>query len=287
MDQRYRQLETLPPEQPFEFSQASLQDDIDCPRRFQLRYIRRLRWPAPQSEPLKENEAHIRRGERFHRLAQQALTGLPPERLARVAGSDPDPALARWWGHFAALLPELLTGKPRAEVMLSAPIGQHRLLAKYDLIQMHPDGRAVIYDWKTHLIRPRRGLMENRMQTRVYPTLLAHAGSGFNDGRAIVPELIEMVYWFAEFPDRPERFTFDTPRLESDWRELDAHIAAISARSPQDFPLAEDEKRCRFCVYRSYCDRGIQAGLLAESEEDPEPAEFASIDFDQIGEIAF
>jgi len=31
---------------PFTFSQSSLQDYYDCPRRFELRYLSRLIWPA-------------------------------------------------------------------------------------------------------------------------------------------------------------------------------------------------------------------------------------------------
>ena len=39
----------LPPQ--FAFSQSSLQDYMDCPRRFQLRYLDRLIYPAAESEP--------------------------------------------------------------------------------------------------------------------------------------------------------------------------------------------------------------------------------------------
>ena len=45
---------TLPPT--FQFSQNSLQDYVDCPRRFQLRYLLRQPWPAVESEPLSEYE---------------------------------------------------------------------------------------------------------------------------------------------------------------------------------------------------------------------------------------
>jgi hypothetical protein len=287
MDQSKLRPQTLDPNRPFDFSQASLQDYIDCPRRFHLRYVQRLRWPAPQAEPLAENEAHIRRGERFHRLAQQALAGVPPERLALAAAADPDPALTRWWDNFAALLPTLQQGRTWAEIMLVGPLGRHRLLAKYDLVQILPDGRALIYDWKTLLVRPRRANLEARMQTLVYPALLARAGAGLNDRRPIPAEQIEMIYWYAEFPDRPERFNFTPQKLERDWRALEDLAVEIAALPADGFPRTEEEKRCRFCVYRSLCARGVEAGLLAESEEDPEQDDTLEINFEQIGEIGF
>lgn len=287
MDQSRVRPQTLPNLRPFTFSQASLQDYLDCARRFQLRYLQQLHWPAPQAEPVQENEAHIRRGERFHRLAEQALAGVPTTQLARAAAADPDPALVRWWDHFAALLPTLQTGKLRAEVVLSAPLNRHRLLAKYDLVQTTPDGRAIIYDWKTHLFRPKRSTLESRLQTLVYPAVLARAGAGFNAGKPFSADAIEMVYWFAEFPDRPERFSFSAGKLERDWQDLEALAVEIAALPADGFPRTEDEKRCRFCVYRSLCARGVEAGLLAESEEDPETDDEIHIDFEQVGEIGF
>ena len=81
----------------FTFSQSSLQDYADCPRRFQLRYLNRLLYPAAESEPALENERHQQEGQYFHRLAQQYLLGIPAEKLARLANT---PNLHRWWENF-------------------------------------------------------------------------------------------------------------------------------------------------------------------------------------------
>ena len=51
----------------FRFSQASLTDYLDCPRRFQLRYLLEQAWPAVESEPLLERERLAELGRRFHR----------------------------------------------------------------------------------------------------------------------------------------------------------------------------------------------------------------------------
>ena len=57
----------------FQFSQASLQDYVECARRFQLRYVERVAWPAPQAQPIFEYEQRLERGQVFHRLVQQQL----------------------------------------------------------------------------------------------------------------------------------------------------------------------------------------------------------------------
>ena len=288
MDQSKLRKTTLEAGRPFDFSQASLQDYLDCPKRFQLRYLLQLHWPAPQVEPIRENEAAVRRGERFHHLAQQALVGVPLERLELAAAADPDPALARWWSHFQALLPSLQDGKRSVETLLAAPLGKHRLLAKYDLVQILPEeGKAVIYDWKTGPHPPKRASLARRMQTRVYPYLLARAGAALNARQPILPARIEMVYWFAEFPDQVERFVYSDRRFGEDERELSGLIAEIAGLTEDQFPKTDDEKRCRFCVYRSLCARGAQAGLFSESEEDLQPEGELEINFDQIGEIGF
>ncbi len=79
---------------PFSFSQSSLQDYSDCARRFQLRYIDQLHWPAVESEPVVENERRMLEGQIFHRMVQQHLLGVPKEKLERMANSS---NLQRWW----------------------------------------------------------------------------------------------------------------------------------------------------------------------------------------------
>ena len=46
----------------FSFSQASLQDFEVCRRRFYLRYVLGLRWPASPAEPIDEHERRVRWG---------------------------------------------------------------------------------------------------------------------------------------------------------------------------------------------------------------------------------
>jgi len=276
-------------------SQSSLQDYVDCARRFQLRYLERLSYPAVESEPALENEKHVQEGEYFHRLAQQYLIGIPAEQVAKLANT---PNLQKWWGNFLAasdlrgLTPlRSASGALRkdlgglyTETSLSAPLGSFRLLAKYDLIAIE-NNKATIYDWKTYRKRPRNEWLAARMQTHVYRALLVKAGAHLNNGKPLEPEQIEMIYWFADFPDEPARFPYTSAQFQRDSDlliKLSEEVASASS-----YPLTEDRQKCLYCTYRSYCERGIHAGDLEEAEAEMEAEELFDVNFEQIGEIAF
>ncbi len=164
-------------------SQSSLQDYNDCPRRFELRYLEQLAYPAIETEPALENEKHQQEGEYFHRLAQQHLIGIPAEQVAKFANTD---NLQRWWDNY--INAKDLTGLKdlsglKTEITLSAPLGKFRLVAKYDLIGFDGD-KVYIYDWKTYRKRPKNEWLAVRWQTRVYRALLVQAGAHFNGGNA-------------------------------------------------------------------------------------------------------
>ncbi len=273
--------------QPFQLttlSQSSLQDYVDCAQRFKLRYLDRLSYPAVETEPALENEKHQQEGEYFHRLVQQHLIGIPAEQITKFANT---PNLQRWWENFQNA--KDLTGlrglsSVYPEATLSAPLGKHRLLAKYDLIALQ-DGKAIIYDWKTYRKRPRNEWLAARMQTRVYRALLVQAGAHLNNGKPFEPEQIEMIYWFADFPEEPACFPYTTVQFKRDWDlliKLSEEVASASS-----YPLTEDRQKCAFCTYRSYCERGIRAGDMDQAEVEMEAEELFDVNFEQIGEIAF
>jgi CRISPR/Cas system-associated exonuclease Cas4 (RecB family) len=265
----------------FTFSQSSLQDYADCPRRFQLRYIEQLTWPAVEMEPALENERRQQEGLLFHRLAQQRLLGLPEEKLARLANT---PDLGRWWSNWQDFRSLADFGSLYPELTLSAPLGEHRLLATYDLVAVQPGPKACIYDWKTYRKRPRDEWMAARLQTRVYRALLIQAGAHLNNGQSFAPEQVEMIYWYADFPAEPARFPYTATQYRRDWDALSALATEIAAR--RDFPLAADEAKCAYCPYRSYCNRGAQAGQADDREAETE-LESIELNFEQIQEIEF
>jgi CRISPR/Cas system-associated exonuclease Cas4 (RecB family) len=266
-------------------SQSSLQDYADCPRRFQLRYLDRLVYPAVEAEPALENEKHQQEGEYFHRLVQQHQLGIPAEKVGRLANT---PNLQRWWDNYLATFkfPET----PQAiypELNLSAPLGSFRLLAKFDLVARLPDGKIIIYDWKTYRKRPKNEFLAIRWQTRVYRALLARAGTQLNGGQPFAPEQIEMIYWFSDFPAEPAHFPYTAAQSKRDWDALEKLAAEISTSSDSStrlttsFPLTDDEQKCAYCTYRSYCNRGVKAGEGDEAEVETG----LEINLEQIGEI--
>ena len=265
---------------------------MDCAQRFKLRYLDRLSYPAVETEPTLENEKHQQEGEYFHRLVQQHLIGIPAEQVAKFANT---PNLQRWWENFQNS--KDLTGLRNLtglypEATLSAPLGKYRLLAKYDLIALQ-DGKATIYDWKTYRKRPRNEWLAARMQTRVYQALLVKAGAHLNNGKPFdklratpfEPEQIEMIYWFADFPTEPARFAYTSAQFKRDW-DLLIRLSDEITTAPS-YPLTEDRQKCLYCTYRSYCERGIQAGTMEQAETEMEAEELFDVNFEQIGEIAF
>jgi predicted RecB family nuclease len=264
----------------FAFSQTSLQDYNDCPRRFQLRYIDQLHWPAVETESILENERRQREGQHFHRMVQQNLIGLPTEKLS-PSGQSLD--LSRWWEHYLSTNFNFDGYSLFPELTLAAPVGIHRLLAKYDLIAIKPGEKVLIYDWKTSLKRPKDEWMAARMQTRVYRAMLVHAGAYLNGNNPFPPEQIEMIYWYAEYPIEPAHFPYNSTQYKRDWDALTGLITEIS--NHRHFPLTDDEKKCAYCPYRSYCNRGLKAGTMDEMAESEES--LIDINFEQIAEIEY
>ncbi|MBC7871711.1 MAG: PD-(D/E)XK nuclease family protein [Chitinophagaceae bacterium] len=268
----------------FQFTQSNLQDYVECARRFELRYLQKLKWPAVETEPIADREYHMRQGAAFHHLIHQYLVGVPAEAISQTAKENP---LHDWWESF--LRSDILSSLPPQrypETSLSTPIGTYRLLAKYDLIAIEAGQKAVIIDWKTSLKRPKREDLARRMQTLVYPYVLAQAGTQLNNGQPLQPEQIEMIYWFAEEPNRPERFSYDAFQLTQDEQLLDRLIEEISTRTI--FELTPDERKCRFCVYRSLCRRGVEAGDFQEQQDlEAENGFDLDFNFDQIAEVEF
>ncbi len=279
-------------------SQASLQDYRECRYRFRLRYLDRLEWPALRAEPAARNERRLRDGKAFHHMVHQYLLGVPAERLQELAehrtGADGGEDPADWWRAFCEDRPADVPGQRFPEVKLAAQVAGRRLSATYDLIVVQEGERAVILDWKTTARRPREATVEQWMQTRVYPYLLARAGAVLNDGRALPPDRIEMRYWFAAHPRQPVVIRYDHDRFEEDGDLIADLVREISELPLDRFDRTERRDRCRLCTYRSLCDRGAAAahgdvdedgehGWLSNEDDD----EAATFDYAEAAEEPF
>jgi len=275
----------------FAFSQSSLQDFVDCPRRFELRYLLRLSWPAIQSEPVQEVERSMRMGEQFHRLAHQRLLGISSTMLDSQVQSS---GLENWWTNFNGILEN--TGQFPVgviifpEMTLQATLGEARLVAKYDLILVKPDGSLAIIDWKTSKKAHRREWLVNRLQTRLYPYLLVRAGGSLFGNQPLTPSQVELIYWYVEEPDRSIRFSYNDRQHLADDTYLAGLISRIRRIEPGTFPLTSDDKHCRYCVYRSLCERGVQAAKMDDDTQVDlalDESGDLTIDFEHISEIEF
>jgi hypothetical protein len=268
----------------FQFSQNSLQDYVDCARRFQLRYVLNQRWPAVETEPISDHERFIEEGSQFHLLVQRHVLGIPVEPMLPSQGD-----LRDWWLNFITSDPlkDLPTMLRDPEAQLSAPLGEKRLLARFDLLCIDPGERIVIVDWKTSRFRPDRQKLSQRLQSRVYPFVVAEAASHLFGG-PIAPEQISLIYWFANEPTQTEIFTYDSPRHAENRAYLRELIARITAYEAAIWPLTEELDHCKYCVYRSLCDRGVKAASMEEVTPEVLEHNFTfDLDLDDVDEVAF
>jgi CRISPR/Cas system-associated exonuclease Cas4 (RecB family) len=269
----------------FAFSASSLQDYADCARRFQLRYVLDIDWPADH-DPGAMRWGQQAKGEAFHQLIYRHSLGFPTQVLSAQANQL---ELGRWWNayvHFPP--PKLDLPVQRSEVGLSMPLGQSRLTARYDLLAFEPGKRALILDWKTNARRPKRSALERYWQTRVYPYLLVEAGDILSGGVRLCPGQVEVVYWFANYPRQPERFAYSADQHKATAAALSALVAEIVARDESPWPPSQDGIQCQYCTYRTLCERERVESPEHGAEAEPDPDLFAlDIDLEQIAEIEF
>ncbi|HXF61514.1 MAG TPA: PD-(D/E)XK nuclease family protein [Caldilineaceae bacterium] len=293
----------------FSFSQSSLQAFADCARRFWLAYVQRLPWPAIEAEPVQDHELLMRLGAQFHLLVQRAEIGLD---LGLLTRSLPAP-LDAWFAAYQSYRPsDLPSGRIEVERVLTVPLALsaptegditapgrvYRLAAKYDLIAADEEGRVVIVDWKTGRRRPEPSTLRQRLQTLVYLYVLVEAAPALGWGE-IAPEQVEMRYWFTAAPNQPIIIRYDQAQHAENGRKLKALVQRILAGSAiEDFPLAPDTEAnrarlCRYCAYRSRCNRGVLPGHVDDLEEleyiEEHSPDSISLHFslDDVAEIAF
>ena len=267
----------------FLFSQGNLQDYVECRRRFLLRHINKLAWPAIKSEPVIEQEKAMFRGQRFHRLINGYFLGIPAGRLAEMAEASDT---LDWWRYFLVFLsghPEIQTATKKPEVAYQVNINDHRLIARYDLLVISPE-KLIIFDWKTSGKRPRRNVLAARLQTRIYPYLLSELKA-----ESIEPEQVSMVYWFSNYPDNSERFDYDRAMYQQDRTYLVKLVNEIAVLGVEEYTLTDRIENCRYCEYRSLCNRGIEAGEIndepGEIVDEGEMLDTTQFDFTTIPEI--
>ncbi len=275
--------------QGFFFSQSKLEDYRTCRRRFYWRYIQELPCPAQVAEPAQEFEHLGKIGWLFHQSVRQLLCGIPPE---QVKAFIKDEQVLHWLEQFERHMYPMVApmdweGKCvvyAPEILVALRIGEFPLVAKFDFLMITTEGRAQIWDWKTSPALPAYHQLEARLQSIVYPLVLAQGGHKAKTA----PEKIQMMYWFANFPSEIMSIAYNEDRMRRDWELISQMIVEIANSPEEHFIMTEDERKCRACVYRSLCARGERAGHLTEELFDLDDEGWvAELDFEQILETGF
>lgn len=264
--------------QSFTLSRSKLVSFLDCPRRFQLRYLKRLPWPDAPDNP--EAAETMIRGQQFHLLLERRFLGLDVP-----LNSVGDTAVSTWFQTFIQHNPVRQNGRFLPEHRLTVPIGNHLLLGRFDLLVVREaEGAAAgeengapfahVYDWKTGQPRSERALRQD-WQTRLYLALLAEGGAALWRGRALLPENVTLTYWYVTEPDAPRHFTYSQAEHRQNWADIQAIVAQIDAHlTAETWPLTGDLAQCRRCAFQVYCGRqeaGLGSSRLDEEAEPDEP----------------
>ena len=266
----------MPAMSDFRFSAQSLQDYEDCPRRFMLRYVQKLDWPAEESSPYLEYELFRQKGNLFHQCVNQYFHHLDPRLIEKqIDYTD----VLSWWKNFLSFIKTQSFTFSVAETLFQIHLAGYPVVAKYDLLVSQQDGTYIIYDWKTTASerKPKREIYTIKLQTILYPYILSQGSFVLAKQENIDPASITLTYWFPQFPEQPESFPYSSVQLAQDRSTLEHLIREIVSQPIDDFPLTDNEKRCRFCVYRSYCGRGEKAGSMYSEDSD---LEYSSVDLD-------
>lgn len=265
------------------YSATMLQDYVECPRRFQLKYILNQSWPSIPIEPILELEQLSARGRQFHFLAHQFFAGVS---IPAIVSAITDATLRHWFDRFLEFAQAQKWLLTMSETRLAAPFDQHHIIAVYDLIARTQDEHVHIFDWKTSFQPPKESVMARRMQTIIYPFVLyENLPRLFPTSENDQKPALAMHYWYPEYPDSSITLTYDPIQHQENTRILSDLIEEIDTRcAASHFPLTDEKKRCKYCQYRSLCDRGIDAGR-SEQDSSDYLTDIVDIDFNMLPDI--
>lgn len=244
-------------------SRRQLADFLACQRRFRLRYLERLPWPAaPTEDHLQQS---LLQGQLFHQLLQRYFLGVAPDEDA--LGSD---QLRGWWHAFQQDGPTFPSGRCLPELTLTVPIGRHLLTGRFDLLVLG-EQQAHIFDWKTEA-RPRpEADLRADLQTRLYLALLTEGSQALMaSGSPLAPDAIAITYWYANDPAKSVTIPYSSAEHQQNWAELQSAVAAIEHRMahPTVWPLTDNLNECARCAYQVFCDRQVAVSVAAVEPAD-------------------
>ncbi|MCD6356056.1 MAG: PD-(D/E)XK nuclease family protein [Anaerolineaceae bacterium] len=264
------------------FSANSLQDYSDCQRRYELKYLLNQSWPAVPSEPVLEIEENIKKGNRFHFLVHQFFLGVPIKTLLK---SIEDENISSWFNHFLSFQASINAKQVFSEFSLTAKIGENALFSVYDMIFLDKNGNLGIIDWKTSHYLPTKATLGKRIQTILYPYILYNSAPELLKIDDFPAEKIFMRYWYPAYPHKVFIFPYNQELHAASHKFLQDLIEEIKLKNSGDFKFTNNTHKCKYCPYRSLCDRGNVAANLGENESINLDESDLDFDFDQLPEI--
>lgn len=234
-----------------------------CHLRFRFRYIDNLYWSRVWGATEDERRA-LEQGQSFHLMARRYYMGVD---TARVADPVEQQQLEHWLGLLQGYNPRSFDKEfyPELDLRLNRP--DLRLMAKFDLLVVEPNGRATIFDWKTERRMPRREYFRKSMQTLVYRYLLCAAGGQYSPRGKFKPEEITMVYWNPLYYSRPIELPYSEAEFQKDEEYVQKLVSHILSTPRDQFRATTQESICQRCEFQMIC-HGRRAEVIDREEEE-------------------
>lgn len=260
------------------FSQNSLEIFNQCKMRFKKRYLDGLYWKNWVIDSKKS--ALLEKGRLFHLLAYRYFLNFDTG-VDLVSSEFPE--LVTWVENLKKFvkLDESNTYYPEYELRMC--MENLRLQAKFDLIVIENNQKAIIYDWKIQEKPLNYKYLKSCFQTIIYRYLLAKAGKVIN-GIDIYPENITMIYWDPSYPSKPVKLSYSTSAFSVDEQLIKEEISKIlycNFESPDIKTM--DNNICKHCEYCSICNN--TQPILDDIYYDYE--DINGLNWDEIIEIEF
>ncbi len=241
-------------DRPLSLSFYQVSDYLDCPARYRFEHV--IRIPTPPSHAMVYGRALHAAVQAFHRrqmagraMSLEELNGAldanwesvgfltrEHEEARRAAARD---ALARFW-HEQQADP----ARPSAvEAEFSFQLGRDRVRGRYDRVDVEPDGRVVITDYKSSDVRdPATATRRARESLQLSIYALAYEAQ---HGR--LPDELSLHFLESGIVGRSDP---GEKRLEKAQEKIATAAEGIRA---QRFAATPQPMRCGFCPFREIC----------------------------------
>jgi hypothetical protein len=234
-----------------------------CALRFRYRYLDNLYWSRAWGATDEDRKA-LELGQNFHLMARRFYAGVDP---AQVADPIDQKQLEHWLGLLQGYNPRTFDRQYYPELDLRLNRSGLKLMAKFDLVVVQPDGRAIIFDWKTEKRMPKREYLKKSMQTLIYRYMLCAAGGSYSPNGQFKPSDVTMIYWNPSFYTRPIELPYSDAQFAKDELYLQNLIAHI-LRTPRELFLATTQlSTCQRCEFNMLC-HGRRAEQLDRDDEE-------------------